>query len=69
MNKHKFDIAHFPKTFTKVSEHFNSPGHSIQKEILCLLILLYPHSTGGRFRYAYCDHGVSLKLFQIAAEA
>ena len=30
MNKHKFDIAHFSETFTNVSEHFNSPGHSIQ---------------------------------------
>ena len=30
---------------------------------------LYPHSTGRRFRYAHGDHGVSLKLFQIAAEA
>ena len=30
MNKHKFDIAHFPETFINVSEHFNSPGHSIQ---------------------------------------
>ena len=30
---------------------------------------LYPHSTGRRFRYAHGDHEVSLKLFQIAAEA
>ena len=30
MNNHTFDIAHFPETFTNVSEHFNSPGHSIQ---------------------------------------
>ena len=30
MNHHKYDIAHFPDTFTNVSEHFNSAGHSIQ---------------------------------------
>ena len=30
MNNHKYDIAHFPDTFTNVSEHFNSAGHSIQ---------------------------------------
>lgn len=30
MNKHKYDIAHFPDTITNVSEHFNSAGHSIQ---------------------------------------
>ena len=29
MNKHKFDIVHFPDMITNVSEHFNSPGHSI----------------------------------------
>ena len=28
MNNHTFDIAHFPETFTNVSEHLNSPGHS-----------------------------------------
>ena len=31
MNKHKFDIKHFPDIITTVSEHFNSPGHSIKK--------------------------------------
>ena len=30
MNSHKYDIVHFPDTFTNVSEHFNSAGHSIQ---------------------------------------
>ena len=30
MNKHKFDIKHFPDIITTVSEHFNSPGHSIK---------------------------------------
>ena len=30
MNKHKFDIKHFPDIITAVSEHFNSPGHSIK---------------------------------------
>ena len=30
MNNHKFDIVHFPDMFTNVSEHFNSPGHTIQ---------------------------------------
>ena len=30
MNNHKYDIVHFPDTFTNVSEHFNSAGHSIQ---------------------------------------
>ena len=29
MNSHKFDIKHFPETCTNVSEHFNSPGHSL----------------------------------------
>ena len=33
-----------------------------------LFTILYPHSTGRRFRYAHGYHGVSLKLFQIAAE-
>ena len=28
-----------------------------------------PHSTGRRFLYAHGNHGFSLKLFQIAAEA
>ena len=28
-----------------------------------------PHSTGRRFRYAHCDLGFSLKLFQIATKA
>ena len=31
MRKHKFDIKHFPDIISKVSEHFNSPGHSIKK--------------------------------------
>ena len=30
MNKHKFDIKHSPDIITTVSEHFNSPGHSIK---------------------------------------
>ena len=30
MNKHKFDIKHFPDIVTTVSEHFNLPGHSIK---------------------------------------
>lgn len=30
MNKHKFDIKHFPDTPTTVSEHFNLPGHTIE---------------------------------------
>ena len=30
MNKHKFDIKHFPDIITTVSEHFNLPGHSIK---------------------------------------
>ena len=30
MTSHKYDIAHFPDTLTNVSEHFNSPGHSVQ---------------------------------------
>ena len=30
MNNHKFDIVRFPGMFTNVSEHFNSPGHTIQ---------------------------------------
>ena len=30
MNKHNFDIKHFPDIITTVSEHFNSPGHSIK---------------------------------------
>lgn len=30
MNKHKFDIKHFPDTPTTVAEHFNLPGHTIQ---------------------------------------
>ena len=30
MNTHKFDIKHFPDIITTVSEHFNSPGHSIK---------------------------------------
>jgi len=27
MNSHKFDIKHYPNTFTTVAEHFNSKGH------------------------------------------
>ena len=30
MNSHKFDINHYPETPTNVSEHFNSPDHTIQ---------------------------------------
>ena len=30
INKHKFDIKHFPDIVTTVSEHFNLPGHSIK---------------------------------------
>ena len=30
MNSHKYDIAHFPDTLTNVSEHLNTPGHSVQ---------------------------------------
>ena len=30
MNCHKYDIAHFPDTLTNVSDHLNSPGHSVQ---------------------------------------
>ena len=30
MNSHKYDIAYFPDTLTNVSDHFNSPGHSVQ---------------------------------------
>ena len=30
MNSYKNDIAHFPDTLTDVSDHFNSPGHSVQ---------------------------------------
>ena len=37
--------------------------------ILYSLYFLYPHSTGRHLRYAHGDHGVSLKLFQIAAES
>ena len=29
MNSHKFDIKHYPNTFTTVAEHFNSKGHSM----------------------------------------
>ena len=38
-------------------------------EIFIYTAAVNPHSTGRRFRYAHGDHGVSLKLFQIAAEA
>ena len=30
MNSHKFDIKHFPNSFTTVAEHFNSKDHSIR---------------------------------------
>ena len=30
MNKHKVDIKHLPDILTTVSEHFNSPRHSIK---------------------------------------
>ena len=30
MNSHKYYIAHFPDILTNVSDHFNSPGHSVQ---------------------------------------
>ena len=30
MNKHKFDIKHFPDIITTDSDHFNSPRHSIK---------------------------------------
>ena len=30
MNTNKYDIAHFPDTFTDVSDHLNSPGHHVQ---------------------------------------
>ena len=30
MNIHKYDTTHFPDTLTNVSDHFNSPGHSVQ---------------------------------------
>ena len=30
INKHKFDIKHFPAIITTVSEHFKSPVHSIK---------------------------------------
>ena len=29
MNSQRFDIKHFPDSFTNVSEHFNSSDHSI----------------------------------------
>lgn len=29
MNKHRFDINHFPEGITNVSEHFNSIGHTL----------------------------------------
>ena len=38
MSNNIFYIAHFPETFTNVSEHFDSPGHSIQDVFLSLLI-------------------------------
>ena len=46
---------------SKVYER-QSESDSLQRD-------LYPHSTGRRFRYGHGYHGVSLKLFQIAAEA
>ena len=47
MNSHKYDIAHFPDTLTNVSEHFNSPGHSVQDFFpLCLLTKFQPTGKG-----------------------
>ena len=35
---HKYSIAHFTDTLTNVSDHFNSPGHSVQDfPFICLL--------------------------------
>ena len=31
MNNHKYVIVHFPDTFTNVSEHITSAGHSIKE--------------------------------------
>ena len=41
----------------------------LKSSVITSRSILYPHSTGRRFRYAHGDHGVSLILFQIAAEA
>ena len=44
MNKHKFDIKHFPDIVTTVSEHFNLPGHS-NKDFFHLCPLIEQNRT------------------------